>query len=137
MGLISKQKSYYGLYLLTFALQVPVVMALFHWIPERRVAALFAGTLFVLIPAAILGIELGIRGVGLRNWTVLGAAQFLLLSALPIFLLRVCNWDQSFENLSLLGLTGPQMHKLSNVTFMLMALMVLLDVIQQWRSRKD
>jgi hypothetical protein len=98
---------------------VLVVMALFRWIPSRQTASLFAGILFLLSPLLTLGTEWR-RQRSLRSVPALTALFFLLVSALPIFLLRLCNWGTPFEELSLLGWTGRQMHQASNFIFFVM-----------------
>lgn len=103
---------------------VLAVMGLFASIPEKQVAALFAGSLFILSPVLILGNEIRLvrkAGLGVLSWAcAIGCLQFLLLSALPVFLLRVLNWGIAFDALSIAGVSGPVLHKLSNYSFLLM-----------------
>lgn len=119
----------FRLYLMIHALVVLAVMGLFHWIPEKQVAALFAGSLFILVPLAVIHMEWNILK-DYRSLSGWGCLLFLLISALPVFLLRVMNWGTPFDELSLLGVSGPDMHKMSNGIFLLMLLGFVVDSVR-------
>src|SRR5690606_34976149 len=95
------------------------VIAIFKLIADRQVAALCAGSLFVLVPLLMMIAEY--RAQKLQNWVwLLCALQFWVFFALPIFGMRILNWGTAFNELSFLGISGPTMHELSNKSFMVM-----------------
>ena len=98
---------------------VLAVMALFRWIENREIASVFAGSLFLLSPSLTLISEWRLHQ-SWKSFAAITSLIFLLLSALPIFLLRLMNWGVPFENLSLVGFSGPQLHQASNGMFFLM-----------------
>lgn len=108
----------YSYQLLILVLWVIGVGLLFRFSPDRQMAGAIAGVIFVAIPLVLLVSELR---QAQRHWYQLVAVGvFLVVSALPIFLLRIFNWGTDFNELSLLGVTGPQLHKLSNVLYLAM-----------------
>jgi uncharacterized membrane protein HdeD (DUF308 family) len=113
------QRQRYRLYLLGHGLIVVAVILLFRLMAEKKIAAVIAGTLFLVGPWLVLYFELRARKF-LRSFSSWGACIFLLFSALPIFSLRILNWNEPFENLNLLGIPAEQLHKISNAIFLLM-----------------
>lgn len=117
-------------------LLVFVVMGVFRAIADRQIAATIAGLLFVASPC--LWLSLLWREVSLKHWWFyLGFLQFWLLFALPIFLLRVLNWGTEFENLSILGFSGPFLHQWSSKSYMFMVLTTfLMSRVQRKKHKK-
>lgn len=126
--------SQYRIYMLIHAAIAVAVIFIFKLIDERKIAALIAGTLFIVGPSYVLWNEwrLGLALKKVTWWTTL---VFLCLSALPIFLLRIIYWDQAFENISALGITGQQMHAMSSYIFILMLLGFFVDSFIERRQR--
>lgn len=108
----------YSYQLLILILWVIGVGLLFKFSPDRQVAGAIAGVVFIGIPLVLLASEL--RQPRKHWYQLVTVGVFLVVSALPIFLLRVLNWGTDFNELSLLGVTGPQLHKLSNVLYIAM-----------------
>ena len=110
---------------------VILVMALFSWIPDRQIASIYTGSMFVLSPLLILLNEGRIQRKNPtlpKAWmAIAGATQFLLLSALPIFYLRISNWVIAFDALTLFGVPAPLWHKLSNYSFLLMLICFMVE----------
>jgi hypothetical protein len=112
----------YFLIFLGIALIVPV---LFQTIPDRKIAAVLAGGLFVFLPVLILlhhartpkAEASMVRAVGAWKFAVL---QFLMLFAVPIFFARVTHWEMEFRDVLIAGIPAPLIHRLSNVSFLIM-----------------
>ena len=81
-------------------------------------AGAIAGLVFIAIPLVLLTSELRLPKKHWYQLTTVGI--FLVGSALPIFLLRITNWGTDFNELSLLGITGPELHKSSNILYIVM-----------------
>jgi hypothetical protein len=112
------------------------VILLFKYIDERKIAALCAGSLFILGPSFVLWNEkrLGLASKRVSWW---GALVFLFVSALPIFILRLKYWNESFESISALGISGPQMHKISNYIFIGMLVTFFIDSFLEKKRQVD
>lgn len=108
----------YSRQLLILVLWVVGVGLLFKFSPDKQTAGALAGVVFIAIPILLLISELKRPQKHWYQLVTLGI--FLVGSALPIFLLRVLNWGTDFNELSLLGVTGPQLHKLSNGLYIAM-----------------
>ena len=109
-----------------------MVLALFKIVSEKQVAALLAGAGFILLPLLILYFEV----TGKKNKIHISVILFFLItSAIPIFLLRVLNWDTDFATLSLVGIPARALHGVSNFTYLAM---LASSVVCAWRedSRK-
>ena len=107
------------IYLLIELAVIPAVLLLFKFTPEKKVAAAQAGFLFVGVPLLLVQREfLKYRS---RVWLwFAGHLQFLFLFALPIFGLRVLNWQADFNSLAIFGVTGKTLHSFSNISFIWM-----------------
>lgn len=125
----------YRIYLFAHILVIVLVMTFFKVIPERKIAALSAGALFLLTPLVVLFFEYQAKAL-MKRMSSYGAAIFLLLSAIPIFYLRVANWSDDFTSLSLAGITGPELHQLSNKIFMLMLVCFLVDAFREQMKKQ-
>ena len=106
----------YRLYLFAQGLTVLVVLFLFRGVADRGVAGLVAGLIFFLVASGIWLYELRF-GRGARSLSFWACTLFVAVSALPILFLRLAYWGMPFELLSVGGITGPQLHKVSNYVF--------------------
>lgn len=97
-----------------------VVGALFTLIDEKQVAGLFAGLGFIFLPGAFFVGECKSTSSPIVHRISL--LCFLLFSALPIFFLRVLNWGTPFAELTLFGMSGPELHRQSNILYVIMLL---------------
>lgn len=84
-----------------------IVPFLFRFIVDFRVAALFAGTLFLLI--SVLTIRQGL----LKKDLLLSALSivFLILFVFPMIYLRLTHWEENFRALSFLGIPTTWLHE--------------------------
>lgn len=116
------------------ALWIVMVMALFRYIDDRRTASVVAGAGFVIWPLFFLIAERRRDGSPLHMAVLI---LFLAASALPILLLRLMNWDASFESLSLLGIPAPALHRASNFLYLLLLLSALGHWLKEVRRRRN
>lgn len=133
------KKLAYWVQLLILLLWIPCVMMLFRFIDEKRVAALFAGAGFLILPTLFLVHEALLRRSGkafskLHSFICL---EFLIFSSLPIFLLRVLNWDADFSQLSIFGVSASFLHRFSNTNYMLLLLSAAFLTFKAWRNEKS
>ncbi len=129
-------KNRHRFYLAGHALVIIVVILFFKFIPERKWAALCAGTLFLTGPLFVLITEFKVQLL-FKSFSTYGALFFLGLSAIPIFFLRITNWDQAFESLSLFGFSGPELHHISNYLFYFMLMTFVADSMLANYKRKQ
>lgn len=118
-------------------LWIPCVILIFKLIEDRKIAGLVAGTGFLLIPLFnILRERKTMTSMPLRLSRIIASGLFFFLSALPIFLYRVFNWEKNLEDISVLGfITGRQLHSLSNILFVTMVLIYLATNILDARKK--
>ena len=125
----------YRIQFIILAIWIPVVLILFKVIEDKPVAAMIAGVGFVLLPAIFLineAIAKAHRKISIIH--IVGCLQFLVLFALPIMYLRVSNLNAPFNELSLLGVPGSQLHRFSNISYMIMTVAV---VYASYEARKN
>ncbi|GIL16385.1 MAG: hypothetical protein BroJett040_01360 [Oligoflexia bacterium] len=113
-------------YMLGQGLLTVIVMVIFRSVSDRQVAGIIAGLLFLLAPSIVIWNEYRM-GTWKKQASFWGSLCFLVFSALPIFILRVTNYGQPFEELSVLGVTGPMLHKFSNYFFIVLLLGFFID----------
>lgn len=106
--------------LLILILWIPCVVVIFNFVEDRKIAGVVAGLGFLLIPMNNLYREKSkITNNSLIRVGV--SAIFFLISAVPIFLLRIFNWEKNLEEISVFGIiSGRQMHSLSTYLYLLM-----------------
>lgn len=119
-------KSRYRNYILVQLLVVVFVILIFKVMPEKQPASVVASFLFIGSALGVLRYEFKFPNP-YRRFSVWAVIIFLTVSAIPIFLLRIFNWGVDFNELTLLGLTGAQMHKVSNYFFILMLIGFFID----------
>lgn len=132
-----KKRSRYRNYLSIQVFVMIGVLLSFKVIPEKQVAALVAGLLFLVSSLGILLVELKQPDFK-KRFTFWGTLAFVVLSALPILGLRVLNWGVPFDQLSVLGIPGPELHKFSNYMFFIMVVCLFIDVsIERQKAAKS
>jgi hypothetical protein len=103
---------------------IPVVILIFKIPYEKRVLSLLANAVFVMVGIATLSYG------GYHQWFIrMAGLQFLATAVLPITILRIISWEADFNTSSLLGITGAQWHRYSNISFSLLVGMTLLSLI--------
>lgn len=110
-------------------LAILLVILSFKFIPVVKVAALVAGTIFMIVTLGILYSEhrWGRANRSLAFWT---AFLFLIIFVIPIFGLRILYWDQDFSELNFFGIPAQNLHQLSSRCYLLMVGMVLYEGIR-------
>ena len=112
-------------------LTAPVVIAIFKNIEEREKAGLIAGVYFVLSGSWIF-----IRNL---KWYEFKKSPVFWLSAVHLFFIsvpllttRVLTLGTSFEEISVLGIPGPQFHKVSERILLALTVATIYEI---WRIR--
>lgn len=110
---------------------IPSVIIIFATISDRKIAGVIAGIGFLTIPLINIYYErFADAPNSIRLFRVFFSALFWLVSAMPIFLLRIFNWEKSLEETSLFGLlSGRELHSLSNGLYIIMLVAYLLSNI--------
>ncbi|HPI39604.1 MAG TPA: hypothetical protein PLJ21_02295 [Pseudobdellovibrionaceae bacterium] len=95
-----------------------LVPLLFSFIQHPRIAALFAGALFLLV--GVLTVR---QGLYTKNKILIFFSfLFLGLFVLPIFILRILDWDANFQAMSFLGIPLSWLHEYSKWIYVLLLL---------------
>lgn len=105
------------------ALWIPAVMIIFKLINDRAWASIVAGIGFIFWPALFLILEIYSKNLK-SKLHIVGCLQFLILSAIPIFLLRILNWGINFNELSLFGVSAVMFHQFSNISYLIMTIAI-------------
>lgn len=123
---------------LILLLWIPCVIFIFKFIEDRKTAGLVAGAGFLALPLFNIFRETKSKAsTASRLARVIASGLFFLLSAMPIFLYRVLNWDKNLEEISILGImTGRQLHSFSNILFVTMILVYLATNIVELKKSK-
>lgn len=111
------------------------VSLFFKFIPDKKVASVCAGIGFVLWPALFLLKEL--KSPSPSKIYSFICIEFLLISALPIFLLRILNWESEFNQLSVFGIQASELHALSNFNYCILAIAALVMNYKSGRNEKS
>lgn len=112
--------------LVVLALVIPAVTFIFRAVDDRKLAALMAGALFVLVPLALMlwRLQRPLHGRGAQACWWGGVLSFWLLFALPILGMRLWHWDLPFDQIHFLGVSGPIWHKTANSGYLVMMALV-------------
>jgi hypothetical protein len=117
--------------LLLEILSVPVAIALFRFIPSKRVAAVFAGIIFISIGVLVLRFawQQDRPFLKLSLWASL---IHLFATSLPLFIYRVLFFSQDFTQVSIFTVPGPIFHYYSEKVYLGLILSTLIDGILHW-----
>lgn len=108
------------------------VFAIFSLIESKQVAGSVAGVGFLVLPMFFLFQEC--KQPYRKSILHIGVLlSFLILSVLPIILIRVFNYGVDFNTLSLFGLPAQQIHRYSNLIYFLM----MASAFYHWRLQKS
>ncbi len=122
--------------LIILALWIAAILLIFKFITDRSVAAVVAGTGFVVWPILFLIHDFRYTIKTKTSWIhQLGCLQFLVLFAVPLFLLRVLNWGVPFSELSLIGIKAMTLHQYSNMSYLLMTLAIAYANFEDRRNK--
>lgn len=107
------------------------VFAIFSLIENKQVAGSVAGVGFLALPLFFLFQEFKSpqRKSKLHRGVLI---SFLLLSVLPIILLRALNYGVDFNTLTVFGFPAQKIHRYSNLIYLLM----MASAFYHWRHQK-
>lgn len=121
-------KNRYLVYLGYFLLTIPLVILIFKAIEPKKLASLFAATLFISCSLLVFWGEYKNKSKkSLTLWTAIG---FLVLFSAPMLIQRVLHYDLDFSEINFGPISGPDFHKYSNYGFMLLVVFSLVDYIR-------
>ncbi len=121
-----KKRNRFRNYLSIEAFVIVLVLLSFRMMDDKKIASVFASLLFIGSTLGILYWETKFADYRKRP-SFWGPIVFLVFSALPVFLMRVLNWNMDFNDVQVLGITGGQMHKASSYVFGLMLVCFFID----------
>ena len=138
IGWLNTLSKVFTLEFIVLLIWIPCVIFIFKFIQDRKIAGLVAGAGFLAIPLFNIYRERkSTAETSSRLTRVAASGLFFLLSAMPIFLYRVFNWDKNLEEISIFGLmTGRQLHSFSNILFVAMILVYFVTNILDARKAK-
>jgi hypothetical protein len=114
-------------------LTIALVICLFKMIDDRFKAGMIAGGFFVALGAWIL--LKGLRDQNFRrSATFWAGCAHLFLSALPLLITRTMYSQESFSNVTIMGMTGPVFHRFSTGIYFVMMLATGYDVFRTSRK---
>ncbi|OYZ21473.1 MAG: hypothetical protein B7Y39_09075 [Bdellovibrio sp. 28-41-41] len=119
----------YLIYLIYFLLTIPAVIILFKFIEPRKLASLFAATIF--ISCSLLPIWGELKNKTKSSFVFWSAIGFLVLFSAPMIIVRVINYDVDFSSISFGPLSGPEFHKYSNYGFIILFCSTIVDFVQK------
>ena len=124
---------------LFFLLEVGAIIwaaSVFSILSNKLLAGALAGLYFVLS-----GLFMLMRA---RRWAHMGASLtfYLLLIhvfviSLPLQLGRFAQFERAFEDVRVLGFTGPQFHQASTLVFSCLIAATVIDWLRAWRSERS
>ena len=124
---------------LFFLLEVGAIVwaiGLFKLIENKPVAGALAGLYFVGSGLFMLyrAVSWPKRWAAL-TWYCLFIHVFVI--SLPMLLLRFLQCDMAFENVQVLGLSGPQFHQLSSLVFTALMIATATDWLRAWWAARQ
>lgn len=113
------------LLLLIHILTIFMVTLIFKGVPDRKVAAMMASTLFLSFPLWVF-----ISNLRFLRYIYWGHFQFFYFFALPIFLARIMYWEKDFQNIYAFGvISAQQIHKYSNYSYLIMITLTVFQLL--------
>ncbi len=124
-----------SLFLVLELMAIAVAGLSFTWIESRLVAGAVAGSYFIL-----MGLFMVMRTWRYsRKWRLIYWYPLLVhvfVISIPMVLTRFLNSDRPFEEVRILGLEGPEFHRLSTTVFSILIFGTFVDLIRAWRSQQ-
>ncbi len=126
-----KTHNRYLIYLVYFILTIPAVILLFKSIEPKKLASLFAATLFISCSFLIFWGEYKYNF--LRSFSFWAAVFFLVVFSGPMLMVRLLYYGIDFSEIQIWGFSGPDFHKYSNYGFWVLLVAPLLDYLKTKR----
>jgi hypothetical protein len=121
-------------------LTILLVPLIFKWIEVKKIAALFAGGLFVLLGITVIWGCFKYKRLRLSVLMFLGFVHLFGLS-LPMLGMRIYHFDLDFEQISIFGMKATDYHHYSVWVFLALMIVTLAEwlriVIEMRRSKKS
>lgn len=105
-------KNYLKNLLIFEILIVAAVPFIFRYIEPKRIAALWAGSLFVILGISVLYGSLKYETLRRTFFTLVGGIHLFIVSV-PMLAARIYFFDTDFDQIQIMGLGAPQFHKYS------------------------
>ena len=105
---------------------IGVVICIFKFTETRLIAGALAGSVFVILGGWIFLTGLRDRSFR-RSLTFWAGCLHLFASSLPLMITRFLNQTTSFQEVSVLGLSGPTFHRLSTSIYMILLVATFID----------
>ncbi len=112
-----------------------LVILIFRYSPNRQIAGVVAGSLFISIGAFIL-YSLRLKSLRFKTFTFPAALVHLFATALPLLIVRILNWGTPHADLFVWGLPAPTFHKLAEKIFMILMLCTVFDFLRTFLPKK-
>ncbi len=104
---------------------------LFAIISEKRVAGFIAGIMFVALGLWIVTSPLRTRAL-IRSGTFWIGLVYLLFVALPLMVTRFVNVSLQFEEVRIMGFSGPEFHRISTSVYTVLIVATSIDLALAW-----
>ncbi len=114
-------------------LTIPAVIVLFKFIEPKKLASLFAASLFISCSFLVFWGE--IKNKTFKSFSFLTAVGFLALFAAPMMISRVLHYDVDFSQIDFGPMTAPEFHKYSNYAFMILIFSTFIDYFKNKKPR--
>lgn len=124
----------YLIYIIYFLLAIPVVILLFKFIEPKKLASLFAASLFISCSLIVLWSELKSKSV--RSFSFWIALAFLIIFSVPMMVSRLIHYDLDFSEINFGPISGPDFHKYSNYGFMALIVAPIVDFLKSRKQRQ-
>ena len=121
----------YRNYVTLQVLGIALVMLIFRVILDRKIASLFAASIFISLPLVIALIEYK-KGTFKSLSSLVGLAFWACL-AMPIFLSRVIFWDQEFAAIQIFGMPVSALHGVSNTVYLFW---IAVTFFEHWKTKR-
>ena len=111
------EKKYLKKILIFEILIVAAVPFIFKMIEPKKVAALFAGSLFVTLGVCVIYGSLKYSTLRKTFYTAVGGIHLFVVS-IPMLAARIFFFDTDFNQIQILGMGAPDFHKYSEWVYM-------------------
>ncbi len=128
------EKTYLKRLLIFEILIVVAVPFIFKWIEPKKIAALFAGGLFVLLGFSVLNASFRFQNLRKTFFTLIGGVHLFVIS-IPMLSARIYFFGTDFEQIQIFGLRAPDFHKASEWVYMGLLLATLFQLIKSVRNQ--
>ena len=107
---------------------------IFISIESRLIAGLVAGAIFVSLGVFIVAVGAQVRAFR-KTPTFWAGVLHLFGSALPLLITRMMGLSKNFEDVRVLGISGPVFHQVSTGIFAVLLIATAFDLVRSWRRR--